>query len=174
MENKDSESKFPKNCSLRNKLSPAENANSHERVTNKSLLQFSYQMLFSLQSDENSSSENYFHRGQSSFVFLTFSSFHLVQSLSHVQLCETPNDCNAPGLPILYLLSLRVYSNSRPLSQWCHPTISSSVVPFSSCLQSFPASAPFSNESVLHIIGALASVPPMNIQGGFPLGLISP
>ena len=34
----------------------------------------------------------------------------------------------------------RVYSNSCPLSQWCHPTISSSVVPFSSCLQSFPAS----------------------------------
>ena len=43
------------------------------------------------------------------------------------------------------------YSNSCPLSQWCHPTISSSVVPFSSCLQSFPASV-FFNESVLHII----------------------
>ena len=40
----------------------------------------------------------------------------------------------------------RVYSNSCPLSQWCHPSISSSVVPFSSCLQSFPASG-----SVLHI-----------------------
>ena len=40
----------------------------------------------------------------------------------------------------------RVYSNSCPLSRWCHPTISSSVVPLSSCLQSFPA-----NESVLHI-----------------------
>ena len=37
----------------------------------------------------------------------------------------------------------RVYSNSCPLSPWCHPTISSSVVPFSSCLQSFPASGPF-------------------------------
>ena len=46
-------------------------------------------------------------------------------------------------------------SNSRPLSQWCHPTISSSVIPFSSCFESFPASFPsigvFSNESVLHI-----------------------
>ena len=42
-----------------------------------------------------------------------------------------------------------VYSNSCPLSQWCHPTISSSVVPFSSRLQSFPASG--SSESVLHI-----------------------
>ena len=42
-------------------------------------------------------------------------------------------------------------SNSCPLSQWCHPTISSSVVPFPSCLQSFPASGFFSNESVLPI-----------------------
>ena len=44
-----------------------------------------------------------------------------------------------------------VHSNSCPLSWWCHPTISSSVLPFSSRLQSFPASAVFSNESVLHI-----------------------
>ena len=42
-------------------------------------------------------------------------------------------------------------SNSCPLSRWCHPTISSSVVPFSSCLQSFPAIRVFSNDSVLHI-----------------------
>ena len=47
-------------------------------------------------------------------------------------------------------LSPRVYSNSCPLSQWCHPTISSSVSPFSSCLQSFPASV-FSSDSALHI-----------------------
>ena len=47
--------------------------------------------------------------------------------------------------------SPRAYSNSRPLSWWCHPTISSSVVPFSSCLQPFPASESFSNESALHI-----------------------
>ena len=39
----------------------------------------------------------------------------------------------------------RAYSNSCPLSQWCHPTITSSVVPFSSCLQSFPASVQFSS-----------------------------
>ena len=45
----------------------------------------------------------------------------------------------------------RVYSNSCPLSWWCHPTISSSAIPFSSCLQSFPASGSFSNESVLRI-----------------------
>ena len=42
-------------------------------------------------------------------------------------------------------------SNSQPSSRWCHPTISSSVVPFSSCLQSFLAFRVFSNESVLHI-----------------------
>ena len=45
----------------------------------------------------------------------------------------------------------RVYSNSCPSSRWCHPTISSSAVPFSSCLQSFPASRVFSKESVLRI-----------------------
>ena len=44
-----------------------------------------------------------------------------------------------------------VYSNSCPLSWWCHPTISSSVVPFSSCLQSFPNIRVFSNESVIRI-----------------------
>ena len=43
------------------------------------------------------------------------------------------------------------YSNSCPLSQWCHPTISSSVVSFSSCLQIFPSIRDFSNKSVLHI-----------------------
>ena len=48
-------------------------------------------------------------------------------------------------------LSPWVCSNSYPLSQWCHPIISSPVIPFSSCLQSFPASEFFSNESILHI-----------------------
>ena len=68
-------------------------------------------------------------------------------------------------------------SNSCPSSQWCHPTISSSVIPFSSCLQSFPASGsfPMSQLSVSdgQIIGALASVLPINIQYWFPLGLAS-
>ena len=45
----------------------------------------------------------------------------------------------------------RVHSDSRPLSQWCHPTISCSVLPFSSCLQSLPASRSFSKEWVLRI-----------------------
>ena len=45
----------------------------------------------------------------------------------------------------------RAYSNSCPSHWWCHPTISSSSIPFSSCLQSFPASESFSNESALNI-----------------------
>ena len=69
-----------------------------------------------------------------------------------------------------------VHSNSCPLSQWCHPAISSSVVPFSSCLQSFPASgcfimSPFSALGGQSIgTSASASVFPMNIQEWFPLG----
>ena len=47
--------------------------------------------------------------------------------------------------------TLRVYSNSCPLSQWCHPTISSSVIPFSSHLQSFPSIRAYLTESILHI-----------------------
>ena len=66
-------------------------------------------------------------------------------------------------------------SNSCPLSQWCRPTISSSIVPFFSCFRSFPASGSYSNESVLCIrwpnIGASASVLPMKVQGRFLLGL---
>ena len=69
------------------------------------------------------------------------------------------------------------YSNSCPSSGWCHPTISSSVFPFSSCLQSFPASGSFLMsqffESGGQCIGdsVSASVLPMNIQGWFRLGL---
>ena len=71
----------------------------------------------------------------------------------------------------------RACSNSCPLSQWCHPTISSSVVPFSSCLQSFPASgsfamSPFFTSGGQSIgVSASASVFPGNIQDWFPLGL---
>ena len=69
------------------------------------------------------------------------------------------------------------YSNSCPLSWWCHPTISSSIFPISSCLQSFPASGSFpvsplftsSSQSIR--ASASASAFPMNIQDWFPLGL---
>ena len=68
-------------------------------------------------------------------------------------------------------------SNSCPLSQWCHPTISSSVAPFSSHLRSFPASGTFPMSQFFASGGqsigasASASVLPMNIQSWFPLGL---
>ena len=70
----------------------------------------------------------------------------------------------------------RVHPNSCPLTQWCHPTISSSVVPFSSCSQFFPASGSFQMSQLFasggQSIGVLAStsVPPMNTQGWSPLG----
>ena len=69
-------------------------------------------------------------------------------------------------------------SNTCPSSWWCHPTVSSSVVPFSSCLQSFPASGSFLVSQFFTSGGqsieasASASVLPMNIQDWFPLGLI--
>ena len=72
------------------------------------------------------------------------------------------------------LLSPSVCSNLCPLSQWCHPTISSSVIPFFSCLQSFPASGSFPMSQLFpsgtQSIGASASVFPMCSQGWFPLG----
>ena len=66
-------------------------------------------------------------------------------------------------------------SNSCPSGWWCHPTISSSVTPFSSCLQSFPASGSFPRSQFFPSgsqsigVSALASVLPMNIQDWFPL-----
>ena len=69
----------------------------------------------------------------------------------NVQSCPTlcnPMVCSKPGFPVLHHLP-EFCSNSCPSSQWSHPTISSSVVPFSSCLQSFPASGLISNESAL-------------------------
>ena len=78
--------------------------------------------------------------------------------------------------PICQSLTPQVYPNSRPLSWWCHPTISSSVVPFSYCLQSFPASGSFlmnqfftsGGQSIE--VSASASDLSMNIQDWFPLG----
>ena len=70
----------------------------------------------------------------------------------------------------------RIYPNSCPLSQWCHPAISSSVVPFSSCHQSFPAPWSFQMSQLLTSggqnigVSASTSVFPVNIQDWFPLG----
>ena len=112
-------------------------------------------------------------------IFLSQMLFYIVefissvQSLSHVQLFVTPWTvaCKACPSP-----TPGGYSNSCPSRWWCHPTISSSVVPFSSCLQSFPASGSFqmgwffpSGDKSIGV-SASASVLPMNIQDWFPLG----
>ena len=71
--------------------------------------------------------------------------------------------------------SPRVCLDSCPLSQWCHPTISSSVIPFSFSIHSFPAAGSFPMSQFFassgQNIGASASVLPVNIQGWFPLDL---
>ena len=81
--------------------------------------------------------------------------------------CSTQLPCPSP--------TPGVCSNSCPSSQWCRPTISSSVIPFSSRLQSFPASGSFPVSQFFasggQSIGASASVLPMNIQRWLPLGL---
>ena len=100
-------------------------------------------------------------------------SFRSVQSLSRVWLFATPWTAARPSP------TPRASSNSCPSSRWCHPTISSSVVPFSSCLQSFLASGSFPMSQVCassdQSIGASASesVIPMNKQDWFPLGLLA-
>ena len=83
-------------------------------------------------------------------------------------------DCNTPGFPVHHQL-LEFDSNFCPLRRWCHPTISSSVIPFS-CLQPFPASGAFPVSQFFESggqnigVSASASVLPMNIQDWTPLG----
>ena len=90
-------------------------------------------------------------------------------------LCS-PMDYSMSGFPVHHQLP-GTYSNSCPLSWQCHPNISSSFVPFSSCPQSFSASGSFPVSQHFASGGqsirasASASVLPMNIQGWFPLGL---
>ena len=101
--------------------------------------------------------------------------FSSVQSLSCVQLFVTP--WTAARQVSLSITAPRACSNSCPLSRWCHPIISSSVIPSSPCLQSFPASGSFPTSQFFasgsQSIGASASasVLPMNIQDWYPLGL---
>ena len=79
--------------------------------------------------------------------------------------------------PLFPSSTLGVYPNSCPSSRWCHPTISTSVIPFSSCPQSFPASGSFPMSQLFASggqsidVSVSASVLLMNIQGWFPLGL---
>ena len=104
-----------------------------------------------------------------------FDAYCLVQFSSVAQSCQTicdPMHCTVPCPS----LTPGACSNSCPSSWWCHPTISSSVVPFSSCPQSFPASGSFPMSQFFASCGqsigvsASASVLPMNIQDWFPLG----
>ena len=98
------------------------------------------------------------------FICLVVSSSLRLHGLQHTRL---PCPSRSPG----------VCSNSYPLTQWCHPTISSSFTPFSSCLQSFPASGsflinwPFISRGQSIGASASASVLLVNIQGWFPLEL---
>jgi len=107
-----------------------------------------------------------FHASILSSVTFIFQLSSVTQSCP--TLCD-PMDGSTPGLPVHY-------SNSHPLNWWCHPSISSCVIPFSSCLQSFPASGSFPMSQFFisggQIIGVSpsASVLPMNIQDWFSLG----
>ena len=100
------------------------------------------------------------------------SQFSWVQSLSRVQLFETPWTHTRPPCPSP---TPGDYSNSCPLSQWCHPTISSSVVPFSSRLQSqhqslLTVSQFFASDGQSIGVSPSTSVLSMNIKDWFPLG----
>ena len=103
------------------------------------------------------------------------SKFSSVQSLSCVRLFVTPWTVYSTRLPCTSPTP-GVYSNSRPSRRWCHPTILSSVIPFSSRLQSFLASGSlqmsqfFTSGGQSIGVSASASVLPMNIQDWFPLG----
>ena len=109
---------------------------------------------------------------------------HLFQSLNHVQLFATPWTATSQASLSITTSQARfpcpspppgVYLNSGPLSQWCHPTISSSVVTFS-CLQSFPISGSFQMSQLFASggqnigVSASTSVLPMNTQDWSPLG----
>ena len=96
--------------------------------------------------------------------------------------CSVMSDCLWPqepqhARPPCPSPTTGVHPNLCPFSRWCHPTISSSVIPFSSCPQSFPASGSFPTSQLFASggqsigVSALTSVLPMNIQDWFTLGL---
>ena len=105
---------------------------------------------------------------------MPISSVRSVQSLSHVRLFTTP--WITAYQASLSITNSRVYSNSCPLIRWCHPAISSSVIPFSSCPQSLPASGSFPKSQLFAWggqsigVSASASVLTINNQDWSPLG----
>ena len=105
-----------------------------------------------------------------------------VQFSSVAQSCPTPCDplnCSTPGLPVHHQLPEFTQTHVHWVGRWCHPTISPSVIPFFSHLQSFPATGPFPVSQLFASggqsigVSASASILPMNIQDWFPLGLTS-
>ena len=102
-------------------------------------------------------------------LLLLFSHSVMSNSLQPLELQHASLPCPSP--------TPSTCSNSCSLSRWCHPTISSSVVPFFSSLQSFPASGSFLMRQFFVLGGwsieatVLASVLPMNVQGWCPVGL---
>ena len=110
----------------------------------------------------------YCHLKTYQFTSVQFSRSVMSDSLQPSELQHAKPPCPSP--------TPRAYSNSCPLSRWCHPTISSSVVPFSSCLQSLPPSGSFPMSQLFTWgsqsigVSASASVLPMNTQDWSPLG----
>ena len=113
------------------------------------------------------------------YMYMTVCAGSLVQSVQFS--CSVVSDSSRPrgpqhARPPCPAPIPGVYSNSCPLSQWCYPTISSSVVPFSSCLQSSPASGSFQMSQLFASggqsigVSASTSVLPMNTQDWSPLG----
>ena len=118
-------------------------------------------------------------RGYMHIYVYTYQSVSSVSQFSHSVVCDSlqPHGMQHARLPCPSPTP-EACSNSCPSSQWCHPTISFSVIPFSSCLPSFPASGSFPMSQFFASDGqsigasASASVLPVNIQDWFPLGLI--
>ena len=109
---------------------------------------------------------------------LNFIEYIYVQFSSVAQSCPTlcdPMNCSTPGLPVHHQLLEFTQTNSRPSRQWCRTAISSSVIPFSSCPQSLPASESFPMSQPLAWggqsigVSALASFLPKNNQDRSPL-----
>ena len=104
-------------------------------------------------------------------------SFHSVSlQLSCSVVSDSATSWTAARQACLSITNSGACSDSCPSSWWCHPTIPSSVIPFYSCLQSFPASESFPISQFFasggQSVGVSASVLPVNIQDWFPLGLM--
>ena len=125
-------------------------------------------------------SQIFYHPNAPSYVtshgiefFMTFSSVKFSRSVMSDSLRPQESQHARPPCPSP---TPRVYPNSCPSSRWCHPAISSSVVPFSSCPQSLPASGSFPTSQLFAWRGQSiglslsASVLPMNTQDWSPLG----